>query len=134
MRLFVFALMFALATSAQAEKSTLAITRQPSMIYMPAYIMEGVMLFSTQRFVDANPALVYTELANIPNAHVVLRMSKDPTDELVELVKPPKSVYVTRPQGTMQLAGHMFKTGLLKQRPASWKDYMFPVAQEEVGS
>ena len=47
-------------------------------------------------------------------------------DEIVAMIKAPNVVYSTTPNATMVFANFMFKTGLIKTKPASWKEFFFP--------
>jgi NitT/TauT family transport system substrate-binding protein len=50
------------------------------------------------------------------------------------MVKAPNVVYSTTPNGTMVFADFMFKTGLIKVKPASWKEFFFPVVHNLPGT
>ena len=49
-------------------------------------------------------------------------------DEIVAMIKAPNVVYSTTPNATMVFANFMFKTGLIKTKPVSWKEFFFPMA------
>ena len=50
------------------------------------------------------------------------------------MIKAPNVVYSTTPNATMVFANFMFKTGLIKTRPASWKEFFFPVVHSLTGT
>jgi NitT/TauT family transport system substrate-binding protein len=55
-------------------------------------------------------------------------------DEIVAMIKAPNVVYSTTPNATMVFANFMFKTGLIKTQPATWKDFFFPVVHNLPGT
>jgi len=55
-------------------------------------------------------------------------------DEVVSMIKAPNVVYSTTPNATMVFANFMVKTGLIKTRPASWKEFFFPVVHNLPGT
>jgi NitT/TauT family transport system substrate-binding protein len=55
-------------------------------------------------------------------------------DELVEVVRQPGSIFATTPQRSMLWADYMHRIGLLKVKPASWKDFFFPAMHGRAGS
>ena len=55
-------------------------------------------------------------------------------DEIVSMIKAPNVVYSTTPNATMVFADFMFKTGLIKTRPGSWKAFFFPVVHNLPGT
>jgi NitT/TauT family transport system substrate-binding protein len=69
-------------------------------------------------------------------ATVYLEASKDPisVDEAVAMVTDPGAKFTMVPQNVTTFAEFMFKQGLIKQRPASWKDMFFPEIHAAAGS
>lgn len=55
-------------------------------------------------------------------------------DEVVAMIKAPNVVYSTTPNATMVFANFMYKTGLIKTRPANWKEFFFPVVHNPPGT
>ena len=55
-------------------------------------------------------------------------------DEIVAMINAPNVVYWTTPNATMVFADFMFKTGLIKTQPATWKDFFFPVVHNLPGT
>ncbi len=106
-------------------------------------------LFTTQKFADANPKIVQAvhdataeaiafmksntrEAAEIYRAGSGDRMT---TDELVAMLAQPGMMdFQTKPEGTMVFAEHLYKTGTLKTKPSAWTDYFFPVGHDLGGN
>jgi NitT/TauT family transport system substrate-binding protein len=60
---------------------------------------------------------------------------KASTEDLLEILKQPGMMdFKMEPQGTMKFAEHLHKTGTLKTKPSSWKDYYLPVAHDLNGN
>jgi NitT/TauT family transport system substrate-binding protein len=55
-------------------------------------------------------------------------------DELVGVIKQPGSIFSATPQRSMLWANDMHRIGLLKAKPASWKDFSFPAIHDRAGS
>ena len=53
---------------------------------------------------------------------------------LAEMIGRGGNLYATAPLRTDVYAAQMFKTGLIKKAPASWKDYHFPLLHDRQGS
>jgi len=49
-------------------------------------------------------------------------------------VSDPQNVFELAPRNSMKFAEFEHRTGLIKTRPASWKDYFAPVAHDLQGS
>lgn len=60
--------------------------------------------------------------------------SKLPLDFVKSVATGPGTTWTQTPEGTEAVADFMFKTGSLKAKPSSWKDYFFPEAYELNGS
>ena len=50
------------------------------------------------------------------------------------MIRAPNVVYSTTPNATMVFANFMFKTGLIKTRPGTWKEFFFPVVHNLPGT
>ncbi len=101
-----------------------------------------------QSFVDANPikvkAFIAAEdeaselVAKDPKlaAEIYLAVTKEKitVDELVAIIKQPGAIFSTTPQRSMLWADYMARIGLIKQKPASWKDFTFPNIHNRNGS
>jgi NitT/TauT family transport system substrate-binding protein len=61
-------------------------------------------------------------------AHDYLEAAKDPItqEEAVEMITDPGAKFTTAPTNVMMFAEFMFRQGLIKARPDSWKDMFFP--------
>lgn len=107
------------------------------------------MFFTSTKFADANPKIIQAVRAAAEEAKVFiekdLRASieiyreinndKTPADTLVEIMqRPGMQDWSLHPQGTMKLAAHLHRVGLLKTAPASWKDYFLPIAHDLPGN
>ena len=100
-------------------------------------------LWTTQKFVDANPHVVQavydaiTEALGVINAdHAAaadryLRLSGDKVgrDVLLTLMADPHIRYTPVPLGTMAFARFMRQTGALRSLPGAWTDVYLPIAQ-----
>ncbi len=67
---------------------------------------------------------MYAELAN----------DKTPLDELVAIIQSPGMFYDLNPVATYATAMHMVDTKVMKNRPASWKDFFFQEAWDLPGN
>jgi sulfonate transport system substrate-binding protein len=104
--------------------------------------------WSMQKYVDANPLKIKAFTAALDEAsdwiakdpkgaaEVYLAATKEKisVDELVGIIKQPGSIFSTTPQRSMLWADYMHRIGLLKVKPASWKDYFFPAMHDREGS
>ena len=104
--------------------------------------------FAKQSFVDANPIKVKAFLAaldeasdlvaNDPRAaaEIYLKITKEKIalDDLVAIIKQPGAIFSANLQRSMLWADYMHRIGLIKQKPASWKDFTFPMTHDRTGS
>ncbi len=104
--------------------------------------------YASQKFLEANPIKVKAFLAALDEANEMIakdpkaaieayiRVTKDKgtPEDLLSVVTRKGSLYSSTPTRTMLYADQMTKTGLLKVKPASWKDYHFPVIHDRPGS
>ena len=69
-------------------------------------------------------------------AEAYLRISKDKDsiDNIVKMMNDPDIVYTTTPQNIMKFAEFMARTGAIKVKPQSWRDFFFPNAYSLPGS
>jgi NitT/TauT family transport system substrate-binding protein len=105
-------------------------------------------IFGTTKFHDANPKTIAAMNAALGEAmdfiakeprsacELYLKASKEKlsVDELVEMIAKPGFAFTLAPNGVMKYAEQMFKTGVIKTRPESWKDPFFPSAHGLPGS
>lgn len=111
--------------------------------------LSQAVLFCTSAFAEANPGALAAIRAAAAEATAMIRA--DPADavriykqasgdvlseaDLLEvLAMPGMADFGVDPQGTMRLATHLADVGLLKTRPAGWKDYFFASAHDLRGS
>ena len=107
------------------------------------------MFFATTKFADANPKLIQAVKDAAIEAEAFIRSnpreaiemyrrgSNDrlSADELLAMMREPgMDDYSTKPQGTMRFAEHMFRIGTLKNKPAAWTDYFFPLSHDLAGN
>jgi NitT/TauT family transport system substrate-binding protein len=104
--------------------------------------------YAMQGFVDANPIKIKAFLAALDEASALvaddpkaaidsyLRASNDktPRDLLLEIVGRKENIFTATPQRMMIYAEQMARTGMLKTKPASWKDFHFPMIHDRSGS
>src|SRR5437773_8002714 len=100
----------------------------------PAHITVS---FAMQKFADANPLKITAFIAALDEAsemiarnpkaaaetYLAVTKEKVPVEELVEMITTPGAIFSATPQRTMLYADYMHRVGLLKNKPASWKDY-----------
>lgn len=106
------------------------------------------MLWTTAKFREANPKTYAAFMAAFGEAIEVIRrdrkaaaefylsVSKDKIsiDDIVAMLNDPRIVYTMAPQNTMKYADFMFKTSLIKSKPARWTEMFFPEAHALAGS
>jgi NitT/TauT family transport system substrate-binding protein len=99
-------------------------------------------------FVNANPIKIKAFIAALDEAsdlvagdpklaaeiYLAVTKEKISLDELVAVIKQPGAIFSTVPQRSMLWADYMYRIGLIKTKPASWKDYTFPNIQDRNGS
>lgn len=105
-------------------------------------------IFGTVKFHDANPktvAAIYAAMGEAMDfinkdkraaADLYLKATKEKIglDELAAMIEMPGFAYTLAPNGTLKYAEQMFKTGVIKTQPASWKDAFFPEAHALQGN
>ena len=69
-------------------------------------------------------------------AEAYLRISKDKDslDNILKMMNDPNIVFTTTPQNIMKFAEFMAKTGAIKAKPESWRDFFFANVQALPGS
>jgi sulfonate transport system substrate-binding protein len=104
--------------------------------------------WTSQKFVDANPVKVKAFIAALDEANEMIAKNpkmaaeiyfnvtkeKISVEELTALLKQPGSIFSATPQRSMLWAEYMYRIGLIKTKPASWKDYTFPAIHDRPGS
>jgi NitT/TauT family transport system substrate-binding protein len=104
--------------------------------------------YTTEKFRNDNPKTYAAFVAALRNALEIINTdprraaqdyldaSKDPIsiDDAVAMIKDPGAKFTMAPDNVMTFADFMFKQGLIKVRPASWKDMFFPEVYDLSGS
>jgi NitT/TauT family transport system substrate-binding protein len=99
-------------------------------------------IFGTVKFHDANPKIItaiYNALSEAMEftsqnkriaADIYLKATKEKfaLEELDAMLNMPGFVFTAAPNGTLQYAEQMFRTGVIKTKPSSWKDVFFAEA------
>ena len=105
-------------------------------------------VFAPKRFVDANPKTMQAFLAAFDEAcdliakdkkaaaevFVASSKAKIPFDEALQIVSDPDTTFSATPNGIMQFADFMARTGALKSKPAAWSDLFMPALAGRKGS
>ena len=105
-------------------------------------------VWTTAKFKNENPKLydafvkaldeAITEINRDKRAaaEAYLRISKDKDslDNIVKMMNDPNIVYTMTPQNIMKFADFMAKTGAIKAKPESWRDFFFPNVYSLPGS
>lgn len=104
--------------------------------------------FTTEKFHDANPktltafraaleeadALIHNDKAAAAQKYLDITHEKYSVAELASIIGKPGNIYSPVPFGTMKFADFMFKEGVMKRMPRSWKDVYFPEAYNLSGN
>jgi NitT/TauT family transport system substrate-binding protein len=99
-------------------------------------------------FVEANPikikafiaaedeadALVASDPRQAAEIYLAVTKEKISLDDLVAVIRQPGAIFSATPQRSMLWAEYMYRIGLVKTKPASWKDYTFPFIYDRNGS
>ena len=105
-------------------------------------------IFGTVKFRDANPKTIAAIMAALVEASdfiardkraaadIYLKATKEKitVDELTAMLESPGYRFTQAPNGTLKYAEQMFRTGVIKTQPASWKDAFFPEAHALPGN
>jgi sulfonate transport system substrate-binding protein len=106
-----------------------------------------VVVIAPKRFRDANPKIFAAFVAAMQEAddiikrnrkhaaEVYLQVSKDKdTVENIETMLAEPGQFSIVPEKVMKYVEFMYRTGMVKQKPASWKDLFFPEVHHLPGS
>jgi sulfonate transport system substrate-binding protein len=121
------------------------ITTAQDILGAPASYMVA---YATEKFRNDNPKTYAAFVAALDEvmaainkdpraaARDYLEVSKDPItlDEAVTMISDPGAKFTTAPTSVTTFAEFMFKQGLIKTKPASWKDMFFPELYGQPGS
>ncbi|MBS0348778.1 MAG: ABC transporter substrate-binding protein [Proteobacteria bacterium] len=105
-------------------------------------------LYTTQKFHDENPKtykafyaaldeaakLVKADKAKAAEIFIRVQKSKLAPELVRKIIEDPENTYTIQPQRSQAYAEELYKLGVLKNRPASWKDYFFQEAYAQPGS
>ncbi len=105
-------------------------------------------IFGTVKFHDANPKTIAAIFAAMGEAmefiardkrgaaDLYLKVTKEKitVEELTAMLESPGFIFTRAPNGTLKYSEQMFRTGVIKTRPASWKDAFFPIAHSLPGN
>jgi len=97
------------------------------------------LVWTTAKFKNENPRLYEAFVKALDQAtaeinrdkraaaEAYLRISKDKDtiDNILKMMNDPSIVYTTTPQNIMKFAEFMAKTGAIKAKPESWRDFFF---------
>ena len=115
-------------------------------------IMNGPSTFvigiAPSKFVNGNPKAYAAFVAALEEsiafinknkqqaAQIYLELSKDktPVDEILAMLNDPQIVFTPVPQKTMVYADFMFRDGMIKVKPETWRDLFYPNAYKYSGS
>ena len=111
----------------------------------PAHITNS---FTTQKFHDANPKLMKAFIAAFDEAsdliaknpreaaEIYLKVTREKTtvDDMVALFQTPGGIFSATPFNTKVYADYMQRSGIIKRKAESWKDYFFSDIHDRKGS
>lgn len=108
----------------------------------------NLLAFTTTAYHDANPEAIKVFLAALKEAQDMINTDpkraaelylastkeKFTTEELSAMFAEEGNVFQSMPLGVHQTAAFMAKIGLIKENPASWRDFFFPDLQSIEGA
>lgn len=97
-------------------------------------------VWASQKFVDANPKTYGAFLKAFSSAidsinkdkkaaaefYVRVSKSKETVESIEKMLNDPQIKFTTTPENTMKYADFMNRIGMVKVKPATWKDMFFP--------
>jgi NitT/TauT family transport system substrate-binding protein len=103
---------------------------------------------AAKAFRDANPktlkavveatkeamAMINADRRKVAQIYVDVTGDKVGAQKAFEILDSPDMVFSAVPNGTLQIAQFMFRTGSIKVEPKSWKDMFFPEIHDQPGS
>ena len=107
------------------------------------------LVYTTTKFREQNPKVYGSVLAALREADAFIAANPASAARIyVEEEKPGKSVeymqgviasrilgdYSVVPFGTLRIADFLYRTGTLRGKPSSWRDYFFPEIHDQAGS
>ena len=105
-------------------------------------------LYNTEKWKNENPqtfkvvAAAFEEAMEIINkdkrraAEIFIRETRStmPLEKVYEILKRDDIIYTTTPTRVMQFVDFMYRTGGIKEKPASWKDLFWENVHDKPGS
>jgi NitT/TauT family transport system substrate-binding protein len=105
-----------------------------------------VVVIASKRFRDANPKLYSAFLAAMREADETIRRNKrhaaevylqatkdkESVDEIAAMLNPDQ--FTVTPQNVMKFTDFLFRVGVIKHKPSSWKELFFPEVYDLPGS
>jgi len=105
-------------------------------------------LYTTQRFYDANPkviralmdamseamTLINTDSQRAAQIYLDVSGEKASVEDIHEIISNPGMIYEMTPRNTYTYVRFMYDIGTVKREPTSWTDLFFPVAHKMPGS
>lgn len=79
-------------------------------------------------------AYINTNKKEAAEIYLKINKGKETVDELVAAMSDPEIEYSVVPKNTYKYADFLSKTGTVKTKPESWKDYCFPHLHDKAGS
>jgi len=70
-----------------------------------------------------NAAKIYLQMTN----------SKESLEAVLDMLNDKETEFTVTPSGTMSYVDFMYKIGLIKNRPVTWKDLFFPEVHQLLG-
>ncbi len=116
-------------------------------------VLDGAATFiitaTTGKFQKANPKTFESFVAALEEAQTFINSKKRETaqiylamsgdkrlslEDLVKMLENPEYRFTLEPEGVMKYATFMASTGVLKKKPANWKELFFPHVHRLPGS
>jgi NitT/TauT family transport system substrate-binding protein len=105
-------------------------------------------VWASKKFVDANPKTYAAFLKAFDSAiatinkdkkaaaefYIKSSKSKESVESVEKMLNDPDIKFTTTPENSMKYADFMFRIGMVKAKPASWKDMYFPNVHNLPGS
>jgi len=106
------------------------------------------LLYATQKFHDENPKTykafyaalaeaaqwIRNNKAKAADVYIRQQQSKQSPEFIRRIIEDPENDFTITPQRTLIYANELFSIGVIKNKPASWKDFFFEEAHDLAGS
>ena len=107
-----------------------------------------IVLYGTEKFHDQNPVvfrivldamekameLIRTDKTRAAEIYLAVTKEKTSVADMVAMLNNPKINFKIAPSATFPVAEFMYRTGRIKNKPATWKDLFFPDIRDLPGS